>query len=135
MATGRSPRSATHLVHHLESHHFLKPSVEVPKKDVQLLSEYLWSQTTKYQEAALQSEYVQGLKNASLNPEGFGKVLLCFIFLKEKYIPFKLRFMFKSVTFFYSFKLKRTLSDLTIDQRFLNRQMSHLLRRSTMSVT
>ncbi|KAH3819073.1 uncharacterized protein LOC127831628 [Dreissena polymorpha] len=68
----RSPRSATHLVHHLEAHHFLKPSVIPLKTDVPQLAEYLWAQTTAYQKAALQSGYVQGLKSVALNPEGFG---------------------------------------------------------------
>ncbi|XP_052248469.1 uncharacterized protein LOC127856365 [Dreissena polymorpha] len=41
-----------------------------------LLSEYLWAQTASDRNAALNSAFVQGLKNATLDPEAFGNYMI-----------------------------------------------------------
>ncbi|WAR02170.1 hypothetical protein MAR_008728 [Mya arenaria] len=80
MSIGRSPRSATHLVHHLDASPLMVAAdvtdargLKAPKT---LLSEYLWQQTQQHHNQALQSGFVQGIRNASLNPEGFGGYML-----------------------------------------------------------
>ncbi|KAH3774664.1 hypothetical protein DPMN_176050 [Dreissena polymorpha] len=84
MATGRSPRSKTHLADNLQDHEFVKLLLLLLLLHVRSyecadrvkLSEYLWSATTKDQTAALESGFVQGIKNGTLNPEAFGNVLM-----------------------------------------------------------
>ncbi|WAR02168.1 hypothetical protein MAR_008726 [Mya arenaria] len=80
MSVGRSPRSATHLVHHLDASPFMVAADVTDAIGVQspeiLLSEYLWQQTQQYHNQALQTGFVQGIRNATLNPESFGGYML-----------------------------------------------------------
>ncbi|XP_052800069.1 uncharacterized protein LOC128231370 [Mya arenaria] len=80
MSVGRSPRSATHLVHHLDASPLMVAADVIDaisfKTTEILLSEYLWQQTQQYHIQALQSGFVHGIRSASLDPEGFGGFML-----------------------------------------------------------
>ncbi|XP_052799156.1 uncharacterized protein LOC128230756 [Mya arenaria] len=80
MSIGRSPRSATHLVHHLDASTLMvaadvTDAISFKVTEI-LLSEYLWQQTQQYHNQALQSGFVQGIRNATLDPESFRGFML-----------------------------------------------------------
>ncbi|WAR02182.1 hypothetical protein MAR_008740 [Mya arenaria] len=68
--TRRSPRSSTYLVYLLEDSEYMRTPVGHQSEETHL-SEYLWQQTTLYQQQTLKSRFVQEISNASLNPVDF----------------------------------------------------------------
>ncbi|XP_052802120.1 uncharacterized protein LOC128232534 [Mya arenaria] len=73
--TRRSPRSSTYLVYLLEDSEYMRTPVGHQSEETHL-SEYLWQQTTLYQQQTLKSRFVQEISNASLNPVDFGAYLI-----------------------------------------------------------
>jgi hypothetical protein len=58
-----------------------------------ILSEYLWSETTKEQEASLNSSLIRGMASTKLNPTSFGTV---FFFLLHWIYIYSLVSLFRS---------------------------------------
>ncbi|XP_052799160.1 uncharacterized protein LOC128230758 [Mya arenaria] len=94
MSIGRSPRSTTYLVHHLDANPLMVASDVTDAMGLKApeisLSKFRWEQTQQHHNQALQSGFVQGIRNASLNPEGFGKYTMKNSFTKTYFQDLKL---------------------------------------------
>ncbi|XP_052797733.1 uncharacterized protein LOC128229882 isoform X1 [Mya arenaria] len=73
--TKTCPRSATFLVYLLDDSEYMRAPVGYQSEETPF-SEYLWQQTTLYQQQSLKSHFVQEISKASLNPVDFGAYII-----------------------------------------------------------